>query len=127
MLRDNQPLAEQIGETIGYVNEIFDRKIESIKISVAEKSATTISGVVMGVILGILGLVFSVFGLATLAFWIAGRPELTMGFGIVTLVLLSLLLLIFLLRNILIVNPAVSKIISIFFADDDPQKPDNKS
>lgn len=121
MLKDKQPLAEQIGETIGYVNEIFDRKIEKIKISVAEKSATTVSGVIMGVVLGTIGLIMFIFGLMTLGFWIAGMPDAVKGFGIVTLILLGMLVLIFLLRNILIVNPAVRKIINIFFQEDDKQ------
>ena len=120
-----QPLAEQIGETVGYVNEIFDRKIERIKISAAEKSATAISGVAMGVILGILALIMSVFGLATLAFWIAGRPELVMGFGIITSALILLLVLIFFLRKILIVNPAVKAVIGIFFNEQDQQTEDH--
>ena len=122
MLREKQPFAEQIGETVGYVSEIFDRKVESIKISVAEKSATTVSGIVLGVILGVLGLVFSVFGLATIAFWIAGMPDAVKGFGIIAAFLLLLLILIFLLRNKLIVDPAVSKVIDIFFGNDKAQQ-----
>ncbi|WP_157501467.1 hypothetical protein [Lewinella sp. 4G2] len=119
MLRPRQaPLAEQVGETVGYVAEIFDRKVESIKISVAETSASTISGVIMGLVLATLGLILFIFSLATLGFWIAGMEEAVKGFGIVCLILLGLLILIFLLRNVLIVNPAVRKIIAIFFPED---------
>ena len=133
MLGNRQPLAEQVGETLGYVNEIFDRKVEKLKIGIAEKSATTVAGIITGVVLGILGLLFSVFGLVCVALYIAGRPELAMGFGIVSAGLLVLLLLIFLLRTVLIVNPAVATVINIFFGDDpkesetkDPNSPKNK-
>ena len=118
MLSNKQPLAEQVGETLGYVNEIFDRKVEKLKIGVAEKSATTVSGIITGVVLGLLGLLFSVFGLICVALYIAGRPELAMGFGFVSLGLLVLLLIIFLVRKSLIVNPTVSAVINIFFGDD---------
>ena len=117
MLPQKQPLAEQIGETIGYVNEIFDRKIESAKISAAEKSASALSGVALGIILGISALMISVFGLVTLACWIAGADQLAMGFGIVTSILIVLTLIIFFLRNTLIVNPAVKAVIGIFFSE----------
>ena len=120
--RKPQPFAEQIGETVGYVNEIFDRKIEKIKISAAEKSATAISSIAIGIILGILALVMSVFGLATIAFWIAGRPELMMGFGIIAAALILLMVIIFLLRNALIVNPAVKAVIGIFFSENENKK-----
>ncbi len=122
MLGNKQPIAEQIGETVGYVNEIFDRKIERIKINVAEKSASTVSGVIMGVALGTLALILFVFSLATLAFWIAGMPDAVKGFGIVCLILLTLLILIYLLRNLLIVNPTVKKVIAIFFNDPNQQE-----
>lgn len=119
MLKDKQPLAEQIGETVGYVSEIFDRKVERIKISVAEKSATTVSGIITGIVLGIIGLILFIFALLTLGFWIADMPDAVKGFGIVSMILLGLLLLIFLLRKVLIVNPAVRKIIHIFFSESD--------
>ena len=127
MLSNKQTLAEQVGETVGYVNEIIDRKVEKIKISVAEKSATTVSGIIAGVVLGILGLMFSIFGLTTVAFYIAGRPEIAMGFGFVAVFLLLLLLLIFMLRNVLIVNPTVSKVINIFFNEKDPKNKNNEA
>ena len=117
MLPKKQPLAEQIGETVGYVNQIIDRKIESAKISAAEKSATALSGIALGIILGIAGLMISVFGLVTVACWIAGAEQFVMGFGIVTSILIVLTLIIFLLRNTLIVNPAVKAVIGIFFSE----------
>lgn len=123
MLKDKQGIAEQIGETVGYVNEIFDRKVEKIKISVAKKSATTVSGVILGVVLGVIGLIMLVFGLATLAFWIAGMAAAVKGFGIITLILLAVLVVIYLLRGILIVNPSVRKTINIFFSEKDNSEP----
>lgn len=113
-----EDLLEDIGESFGYVNIMLDRKIEEVKLDVAEKSATTVSGIITALILISLGGLAALFGLISLAFAIAGgdyTPVAT-GFGIVALIMLVLLVLIFLLRRQLIVNPAVRKVISIFFA-----------
>lgn len=120
MLRQ-PPFAERVGETVGYVNEFVDRKIESLKVTVAEKSAGAVSGVVTGVILAVLGLILFVFALTTLASWIAGEPNWTLGFGIVSLILLALMLIIYLLRNKLIADPAARKTIGMFYSEKLPE------
>ena len=114
MLRQ-QPFSEQVGETIGYVTELVDRKIESMKVTAAEKSATAVSGIITGLILATFGLLFFVFFLVFLAVWIAGAKGLMLGFGIICGVLLLLMLLVFLLRNKMIADPAAKKTIAIFY------------
>ena len=112
-------LMEDIGESFGYVNVMLDRKIEQIKLDVAERSATTASGIITALILATLGGAVSLFGLIALAFLIAGEGfrSAAAGFGIVAGGLLLVLILIFLLKRQLIVNPAVRKVISIFFSN----------
>jgi len=116
-------LLEDLGESFGYVNIMLDRKIEAVKLDVAEKSATTVSGLITAVILAILGGAAALFGLISLAFAIAGDDysSVAAGFGIVALIMLAILVLIYLLRRRLIVNPAVRKVIGIFFTA--PSKP----
>lgn len=110
-------LMENIGESVGYVSIMIDRKIEQVKLDVAEKSASTVSGVISGIILTILGGSFSLFGLIALAFYLGGENfrSVAGGFGIIALVLFVLFLIIFFLRRQLIVNPTVDKVINIFF------------
>lgn len=114
-----EELAEKIGETYGYLSEIIDHKVEAAKLSVAEKSALTISSVVTTIVLSIFGGVMFLFGLIALAFYLAGDMQSTArGFGLVALLMLGLLLIVFFLRRYLIVDPTVSKVISLFFSDD---------
>lgn len=112
-----EELLEDIGESFGYVNIMLDRKIEEVKLNVAEKSATTVSGLITIIILASLGGMAVLFGLIALAFRLAGGDftAVANGFGLVALMQLVLLILIFLLRRHLIVNPTVRKVISIFF------------
>lgn len=115
----NKELLEDLGESFGYVNIMLDRKIEGIKLDIAEKSATTASGLITAVVLAVLGGATVLFGLISLAFLIAGDQysSVAAGFGIVALILLVILILIYLLRRYLIVNPAVRKVIGIFFSE----------
>lgn len=115
-------LMENIGESFGYVNIMLDKKIEHVKLNVAEKSATTISGIITAVVLGVLGGTALLFVLIALAFLIAGGEyhSLALGFGVIALGLFVILLLLFLLRRQLIVNPSVRKVLDIFF-DDSPK------
>lgn len=110
-------LMENLGESFGYVNVLVDRKVEQLKLSIAEKSANTISGLITTIILVSLGGLSILFSLIAVAFLLAGGSNTSIagGFGIVALCLFLLLAVIFLLRQKLIVNPTVSKVISIFF------------
>jgi len=118
-----EELAEKLGETYGYLNELFDHKVESYKLVVAEKSALTISKLLTVIVMTIFGVVMASFGLIALAFYLAGDMQNTArGFGIVALVMLVLLLLVFFFRRYIIVNPTVSKVIDLFFS-----KPKNEA
>lgn len=113
-----EELAEQLGEAYGYISEMLDHKIEEVKLAAAEKSALTVSKVLTAIVMGIFAIIMSIFGLISLAFYLAGDMQTTArGFGIVALVMLLLLILVFVLRRYIIVNPTVSKVIQLFFAD----------
>jgi|GEM_PF-2006981 len=113
-----EELAEQLGEAYGYISEMLDHKIEEVKLAAAEKSALTVSKVLTAIVMGIFAIIMSIFGLISLAFYLAGDMQTTArGFGIVALVMLLLLILVFVLRRYIIVNPTVSKVIQLFFSD----------
>ena len=114
-----EELLEQLGETYGYVQHLVEKKVDYFKLEMAEKSATTISGLITGVVLGVLGLITFFLALITLGFYLTSVMDSgTKGFGTVTLIMFVLLLLIFMLRRVLITDPAVSKVISSFFSND---------
>ena len=117
-------MVEQIGEAYGHLTSMLDKKMEEYKLTVAEKSAITASKVILGVILGTLLVVMSTFGLIALAFYLAGDMDNSAwGFLMVALIMLVLMLLVFLFRRQLIINPAVTKVITLFFAETDKKKP----
>lgn len=121
-----EQLAEQLGEAYGFMSEMLDHKIEEVKLAAAEKSALTVSKLLTVVVMSLLAVVMSTFGLISLAFYLAGDMQSSArGFGIVALVMLVLLVLVFLLRRYIIVNPTVSTVINLFFSES-PQKNTNE-
>ncbi len=119
-MKAKEELLEKAGETYGYINILVDRKVEQYKLGAAERSANAISGAITAVVLGLLGTIASFFGLTATAFYIAGATDYGNGFGIVALGILFLLLLLFLLRRVIIINPVVRKVINLFFAEKTP-------
>jgi len=111
-------LIEKLGETYGYMNHMFDRKMEEYKLVAAEKSAMTVSKVITAIVMILLGTVMGTFGLIAFAFYLAGDMQSSAkGFGIVALIVLILMVLVFLFRLQIIINPAVAKTISLFFPE----------
>jgi ABC-type phosphate/phosphonate transport system permease subunit len=111
-------LIEKLGETYGYMSHMLDRKLEEYKLAAAEKSAITVSKLITVIVMTILGVVMATFGLIAFAFFLAGDMQSSAkGFGIVALIMLILMMLVFVLRRHIIVNPAVAKTISLFFSE----------
>jgi hypothetical protein len=118
-MQAKEELLEQLGESYGYVNRFVDKKIEYAKLNVAETSAKVISGVVTAIVLAVIGIITLIFALVTLALALMlAFDHPVYGFGLVTLILLAIFLLVLLLKKQLITNPAVSKVISAFFKHD---------
>ena len=118
-MQAKEELLEQLGESYGYVSRLAEKKFEYFKLNAAEKSAKAISGIITAVILIVLGLITLFFALITLGFALSNAFDSNVyGFGAVTLILLIILLIVVLLKNPLITNPAVSKVISAFFEHD---------
>ena len=118
-MQPKEELLEQLGESYGYVNRLVEKKIEFYKLSAAETSATVISGIITAIILAVIGIITLIFALITLGFALVSAFDNTVyGFGLVTLILLVIFILVLVLRKALITNPTVSKVISAFFAHD---------
>ncbi len=118
-MQPKEELLEQLGESYGYVNRLVEKKIEYYKLSAAETSAGVISGLITAVILAVIGIITLIFALITLGFALVNAFDNSVyGFGLVTLILLIIFVLVLVLRKALIINPTVSKVISAFFAHD---------
>ena len=114
-----EELLEQLGETYGYVQHLVEKRVDYFKLEMAEKTATTVSGLVTAIVLATVGLITFFFALLTLAFYLSSvMDSSTYGFGVVALLLLIVFLLLLLLKRTLITNPTVGKVISAFFAND---------
>jgi ABC-type phosphate/phosphonate transport system permease subunit len=121
-------LVEKIGETYGYMSHMLDRKMEEYKLAAAEKSALTVSKLIMVIVMTILGVVMATFGLIAFAFFLAGDMQNSAkGFGIVALIMLVLMVIVFLLRRYIIINPAVAKTISLFFSESENEANNEQS
>ncbi len=118
-MHSREELLEQLGESYGYASRLVEKKLEQFKLNLAETSAGVISSVITGIILAVVGLITLLFALITLGFALSSAFDNSVyGFGLVTLVLLAIFLLVLLLKNTLIVNPTVSKVITKFFEHD---------
>ena len=118
-MQPKEELLEQLGESYGYVNRLVEKKIEFYKLSAAETSASVVSGIITAIILAVIGIITLIFALITLGFaLVEAFDDSVYGFGLVTLILLLIFILVLVLRKALIINPTVSKVISAFFAHD---------
>ena len=118
-MQPKEELLEQLGESYGYVNRLVEKKIEYYKLTAAETSAGVISGLITAIVLAIIGLITLIFALITLGFALVEAFNSSVyGFGLVTVILLVIFLLVLVLRKTLITNPTVSKVITTFFKHD---------
>lgn len=118
-MQAKEELLEHLGESYGYVNRLVEKKLESVKLNLAETSAKTISGFVSGVVLAVLGLITLLFLLITLGFALSlAFDSHVFGFGAVAVILLVVFLLVLALKGVLITNPVVSRVITKFFEHD---------
>lgn len=122
-MQAKEELLEQLGETYGYVSEFAEKRLTILKLNAAEKSASTVSFLILFLIVLVLVSSVSLFALLALAFFLSDQLDsYAKGFGLVSLILLFLMILIILLRKPLIINPAVKSVIASFFPPEEPSK-----
>ena len=96
---ETDELLEDVGESIGYIQEFVGQEIESVKLEVAEKLSIASSTVITGVVLATLGGFFIIFIAIALGFYLGSVLQSNaLGFLIVSGIFLALLLIIFLLK-----------------------------
>ena len=104
------------GETVAYAEDLFNTKIELVKLDVAEKGARIGADVISGVIVAVLGIASLLFLSIGLAIWLGYLVEsYALGFVIVGAFYLLLAVLLFALRKSLLATPILKSLISSLF------------
>ena len=68
-MQAKEELLEQLGETYGYVSEFAEKRLTILKLNAAEKSASTVSFLILFLIVLVLVSSVSLFALLALAFF----------------------------------------------------------
>lgn len=119
---ETDELLEDVGESIGYIQEFVGQEIESVKLEVAEKLSIASSTVITGVVLATLGGFFIIFIAIALGFYLGSVLQSNaLGFLIVSGIFLALLLIIFLLKKTLITDRVVTAVIQLIFDQDEDE------
>lgn len=115
-MKDAEHILESLGEGIGYIEVYVHRRLEMLKLDVAEKSSLVISSVITTIVLVVLGLLTLLFASITLGLFLGSwLDSYGWGFAIVTGIYILVLLAVYFLRRRLVTNPVVSMVISGFF------------
>lgn len=115
-------LLEDMGESLGYIQEFVSQEIESVKLEVAEKLSIASSSVITGVALTTLGAFFMLFATIALGFYLGALLQSNaLGFLIVSSLFLVLLLIVYLFRKTLITDRVVTAVIHLIFDQDEDE------
>ena len=100
--RENKQLLKAYVET----------RIEIVRLQGVRMFSKSMGFMVWIIIASLLGFLVLIFSGLVLGFWLSGLTHsYVSGFGITTLILLGLLIVLILLRNVLFVNPIIRKVI----------------
>ncbi len=115
-------LLEDMGESLGYIQEFVSQEIESVKLEVAEKLSIASSSVITGVALTTLGAFFMLFATIAFGFYLGALLQSNaLGFLIVSSLFLVLLLIVYLFRKTLITDRVVTAVIHLIFDQDEDE------
>ncbi|MEM7574225.1 MAG: hypothetical protein AAF433_15070 [Bacteroidota bacterium] len=110
-------IKEEIGATVGYLEAYFERKVQLVKLDVAEKTAQTGASLATGLILvSLLPIVLTTLSIG-LGFLLADLLQWSVAGGFLLLAAFYIVLggLIFIFRRQLFTNPILSKLIRELF------------
>lgn len=115
--KQTDQLLENAGESVEYVRQYVQQQIKLTKLNAAETAATTISGVVTGLAVGMVALIALLFLSVAAACFIAQALDDNYGVGFLIIFGFYALLaiLIHTLRRKLIADPAVNAVIKKLF------------
>lgn len=115
-MKDIDYLMESAGETVAYLQNYVEQKVELVKLEAAEKTATTVSSLLTAfIVLLIIGIaVFT--GTIAIALFLGGWLEnYALAFLIVTVFYIALAVGAYVFRKTIITNPIVSIVITKMF------------
>ena len=117
-------MLENAGESVEYVKQYVQQQVKLTKLNVAESTALSISGIVTGAALGLIGLIALMFLSVAAACFIAEALDDSYGLGFLAIFVFYALVfaLVYFMRRQWITNPAVSAVIKKFFPP--PTNPD---
>ena len=112
------------GETLAYAEDLFETKVELIKLDVAEKGSKVGADVISGVIVGILALTAGLFLSLALALWLGYLvSSYPLGFVIVGVFYLMIAGVLFAMRKTLLPQPILKALISSLFKTKQDEQP----
>lgn len=112
------------GETLAYAEDLFETKVELVKLDVAEKGARIGADVISGIIVAVLGLAGSLFLFLGLAIWLGHLVgSYALGFVIVGVFFILLAAILFALRESLLARPILKSLISSLFKSKPNERP----
>ena len=113
-----------IQENKTLIKEYVETRIDIVRLE-AIRTASKTSGYFVWIVISLfLFFLIAIFAGLVLGFWLSDLTgSFIKGFGITTLIMVVIVIVLALLRKTLFVNPAVKAIISHFHGDDDEQSP----
>ena len=119
-------MEEFIKENKTLLKEYVETRIEIVRLE-AIRTASKTSGYLIWIIISLfLFFLIAIFAGLVLGFWLTDLTgSYIKGFGITTLIMIAIVVILALLRKALFVNPAVKAIIGHFHVDDDENKTTN--
>lgn len=115
-MKDVDYLMESAGETVAYMQNYVEQKVELIKLEAAEKTATTVSSLLTSFVILLLVGIAGLMGTITIALFLGmWFNNYALAFLTVTVFYILLAVLAYTFRETVITNPVVSVVITKMF------------
>ena len=116
---------EKTEELADNIKEFVNVKLDSVKLSVAEKSSKIVSNIIAGVIVAVTIICFIIFFSVALAYFLAGFiGNVWSGFLIVSAIYLLITVIILAFKERMIRLPLMNSILSQMFKEDEDDEED---
>ena len=104
--------------TLNDVKEYIDANIQYVKLELTQKITLTVSNIMLWSTIGVLALFFQLFLSVALGLWL-GRilANVVIGMAIVAVLYAFLILMVFIFRKQIFMNPTLRSVVKIFFDD----------
>lgn len=113
---DTDLLMEDMGESLGYIQEYVSHEVEGIKLDIAEKISIASSTIITVLAITAIGSIVVIFLSIALGFYLGNLfQSYTLGFSLVAAVFFILLLFVYFFRKALITDQVVTAVIQLLF------------